>query len=599
MAFRKFKLRTRLAVTYFIMALLPLLSLTIVFYYTSLSHMSELSRDHALEIIRKTNAQSDLRLDKVRESSLKLATDKKLHDIFTNLDTTNEYELIQADRELTNLLKGYFTDNEDLFSYQLATSYFMFGTSGLQGDAYGSKLYRNGIQAGGRLEWVSTYDVAELYNQQEYEKISPEERYYFSAVMQLKGIYLENGVSGSFGPDIETPMLIVTYKADYFKQLLDDIIPIQNASYMVLNQKGEIISHPDLERLAAKPGDTWIQSILQEQNGTENIIMDGNEYIVCFDTSSLTGWTSVVLIPSEALIDGIAPTIRNSALTIAACMFVMSFLLAFLLSRQVARPMKKLLVAIKEVGIGKFGSKIVLKREDNDEFGVVLTKFNEMKEKVQELIQENYESKLREKEAEIMALNVQLNPHFLYNTLNIMNWLAIEKEQKELSKMLISLSNMLHYTTHNYHETGDLQQELDWLKHYIFIMSERYKGKFQVEFDLDEALYAYRVPRLFLQPIVENAILHGFGAITEGGVIRITGGIREGIRQFRVRDNGRGMDASIVENLLDAGSNHIGLKNVNMRIQLLYGDDYGISVQSMLMKGTEVIVRLPCSEASK
>src|SRR5690606_20907428 len=97
----------------------------------------------------------------------------------------------------------------------------------------------------------------------------------------------------------------------------------------------------------------------------------------------------------------------------------------------------------------------------------VLTKFNEMNEKVHTLIQENYEAKLREKEAEITALNVQLNPHFLYNTLNIMNWLAIDKDQKELSKMLVSLSNMLHYTTQNSNETGDLQEELDWLRNYI------------------------------------------------------------------------------------------------------------------------------------
>src|SRR5690606_36531260 len=119
----------------------------------------------------------------------------------------------------------------------------------------------------------------------------------------------------------------------------------------------EIVSHPELKRLAARPGDEWIERILKKQSGTESIVMNGKEYIVCFDTSKITGWTSVVLIPSENLIKDITPTIRNTALTIGFVMFLLSLLLAFILSGQVARPLKKLLVAIKKVGAGNFASK--------------------------------------------------------------------------------------------------------------------------------------------------------------------------------------------------------------------------------------------------
>lgn len=599
MTTKKFALRTKLVLTYFMMALLPLLSLTIVFYYASLHQMSALSRDHALEIVRKTNAQSDLKLEKVRDASLKFATDKTLHDVFSRLDPADQYELIQSDRKMTNLLKSYFMDNGDLFSYQLATSYFMFGTSALQGNAYGSALYNSGMEARGKLLWVPTFDIADVYNQEAYRKIPRSQRFYFSAVMQLKGTFYENGVSGSLAPDIETPLLIVSYRSDYFKKLFDQVIPVQNASYMVLDPEGQVVFHPEIERLATRPGDPWIERILKRGSGTENIKIDGKAYIACFDTSLVTGWTSVVLIPSQALIAEIAPTIRNTALTLGAVMFLLSLLLAFVLSGQVARPMKKLLNAIKQLGVGNFDLKIDLASKPRDEFGVVLTKFNEMNEKVRTLIQENYEAKIREKEAEVTALTAQLNPHFLYNTLNIMNWMAIDKDQKELSKMLVSLSNMLHYTTQNFEETGTLQQELDWLYNYIFIMGERFKGKFRVEYEIQDELYPYRVPRLFLQPIVENAIIHGFGSITEGGLIRIAGEIRDGERRFRVVDNGRGMDAATARKVMAPDSRHVGLKNVNTRIQLLYGKEFGLRFNTEIANGTEVIVNLPCSDIAK
>ena len=520
---RKIRFRTRLAATYFLMAILPLVGLTIVFYYTSLYHVSALTREHVLEIVRKTNAQSDLKLERARESSMKLATSKAVHELFSSLDRTSELALIRADRELQKIMNMYFVGTEDIFSHQLVTSYFMFGASPLQGNAYPSKLYHTAIQENGKFEWIPTYDIADMYNDRSYRRIAAEERYYFAAVMQLKGIYLENGVSRAFHPHIEKPVLVISYKADYFNRLFAGSVPVKNASYMVLDGNGQIISHPEITRLGKKPDDPWIHDILQKKSGTANVLIDGKDFIVCFDTSAVTGWTSVVMFPSEALIEGIAPTIRNSAYTMGVIMFALSLLLAFILSGQVARPMKKLMAAIKKVGAGDFASRIDLKRESNDEFSVVLAKFNDMNEKVNTLIEENYKAKLREQEAEIMALNVQLNPHFLYNTLNIMNWLAIDRDQKELSKMLVSLSNMLHYTTHNHQETGDLHEELEWLRHYLFIMGERFKGKFRVMFEIDEALYRYRVPRLFLQPIIENSILHGFGAITEGGIIRICG----------------------------------------------------------------------------
>lgn len=591
MPFKKMKFRSRLVASYLFLVTVPLLSLAMIFYHISVNRMTDMASKHALEIVRKTNELADLKFNKVKERSLGLVTDKALFEILHNLDPASKYEIVQADRKLTDLLRKYFLDNEDLFSFQMVTSYFTFGTSGLQGNANGTKLYTEAVDAGGKLVWVPTYDFADMYGNKELQIISLQERLMFSAVMQLRSVYLENGVSYSLDPSVERPVLIVTYKTEYFKKLFDNSIPLEGTSYMVVSPKGDVIAHPDLERLAAKAGEPWVRDVLAKKSGTEKVSIDGKDTIICFDTSGVTGWTSIVMIPSGQLIKGIPPAIRDSVIFIGVVLFIVSFILAFFISGQIVRPMKKLLSAIKRVGTGNFESRIA--PDADNEFGIVFSKFNEMNERIQALIQENYESKIREKEAEIMALNAQLNPHFLYNTLNIMNWIAIENEQKQLSKMLVSLSNMLHYTTQNYKETGDLQEEIEWLKNYLYIMGERFEGKFTASFDISGEMYGYRVPRLFLHPIVENAILHGLGSVTEGGIIRIRGYMENGIRWFTVEDNGRGMDEELLESIMRPGSDHVGLKNVDARIRLLYGPDYGLRLVSAIGGGTKVIVRLP------
>lgn len=319
--------------------------------------------------------------------------------------------------------------------------------------------------------------------------------------------------------------------------------------------------------------------------------LEGEAMIVCFDRSEVTGWISIVWTPESALVGGLVQVIQTSIILLAAIMGIVALIYAYFIAGRITKPIKKLLGAMRSVGDGDFQKHVVV--GTNDEFGILLQRFNLMNDRIRLLVIENYEIKLKEQEAEILALSMQMNPHFLYNTLNVMNWTAIENDQKELSKMLVSLSNMLHYTARKEWRAVHLSEETEWMNNYFYIMSFRFEDKFTVSYEIDPLLYEYKMPRLLFQPFVENAILHGFDQTEAGGLIRIRGWIDSGTRYYEIADNGRGMSKDTINAILYKESSSIGIKNTIARIQMTYGNSYGVVISSLPGSGTKVVITLP------
>jgi len=222
--------------------------------------------------------------------------------------------------------------------------------------------------------------------------------------------------------------------------------------------------------------------------------------------------------------------------------------------------------------------------------------FNDMNDKIQQLIRENYETKIRENEANLMELNLQLNPHFLSNTLNIINWMAIENKQNDISKMIISLSQMLEYTLRNNDEIVCFEDDFNWLKNYIFIMSNRFYGIFVVHYNVDPSLNKQKVPKLFMQTFVENSIIHGFEAMQSGGELTIKGIVDGELAKFIVEDNGKGMSKQEIQKAKILDGDRIGVKNIDKRIKLIFGVEYGIVISAEEGIGTKVTISFPLTD---
>ncbi|MBP2116444.1 cache domain-containing sensor histidine kinase [Paenibacillus silagei] len=586
----KITFRYRLLASYILLIAIPLLVLGALFYRTSLKIITEQAQKNVYEIVRKNNEVMDTKLRIVDQNSMSLFLDKDLFRIFNQLDPANEAELFAADRQVTAVLGKTFSQNQDIFAYQLWTSYFTFGQPLPQGEPTQSDIYRMARQAGGKLVWIPTYEFASMFNQPYLQGGNLEFRYLFSATRLLDFTYLSNTKLAKMDAGVERPVLAISFKSEVLKSLYADSLP-GNSRYMVLDPQDRVVASSEPGQVAQIYKEAGLDKLQRENSGARRMKLDGEAVIVCFDRSEVTGWMSVVWIPEAGLVSSLVPVIRTSITVLAVVMGIVALIFAYFIAGKITKPIKRLLSAMRSVGEGDFQTRVDV--VSHDEFGVLTQRFNRMNDRIHLLVTENYEIKLKEKEAEIQALNMQMHPHFLYNTLNVMNWTAIENDQQELSRMLVCLSNMLHYTSRKTWDAVPLSEEMSWMSNYFYIMSIRFEDKFTVEYDMDPQLLAYDVPRLLFQPFVENAILHGFDQTGSGGRIGIRGWINGRTRHYEVADNGRGMSAETVHRILYQKSSSVGIKNTIDRIQMTYGGEYGISIFSTPGAGTKVVITLP------
>lgn len=582
--------RSRLLASYIFLIAVPLIVLGTLFYRTGLQVVTEQAQKNVYEIVKKNNEIMDNKLRIIDQNSTALFVDKDLFGVFDRLNPDNKADLLSADRQVSDALRRYFSQVDDVYAYQLWTSYFTFGQPLPQGDPTRSAIYRAAEKAGGKMVWYPTYDFTEMFDQAYLEKGAIDFRYLFTATRMLDFSYLNNTTLEKLNPGIERPVLTISFKADTLTSLYEKSIP-EGSRYLVLAPDNRIVAGSEKGRVAQVFSDKWVDQVQRTGSGTQRIKIDGVNTIVCFDRSQVTGWMSIVMTPQSALAGNLVPLIRGSTTLLAVMLGIVALIFAYFISGKITNPIKKLLGAMRSVGEGDFQTQVVV--STNDEFGILLQRFNRMNDRIRLLVSENYEIKLKEQEAEIQALNMQMNPHFLYNTLNIMNWTAIENGQKELSKMLVCLSNMLHYTSRKDWGAVHLSEETEWMKNYFYIMSVRFEEKFAVSYEIDATLYDYKLPRLLFQPFVENAILHGFDQTEAGGLIRIRGWIEEGTRYFEVSDNGKGMSGDMVHAILYRESSSIGIKNTIARIRMTYGEAYGVAISSAIGAGTKVTITLP------
>lgn len=586
----KITFRYRLLASYILLIAIPLLVLGALFYRTSLKIITEQAQKNVYEIVRKNNEVMDTKLRIVDQNSMSLFLDKDLFRIFNQLDPANEAELFAADRQVTAVLSKTFSQNQDIFAYQLWTSYFTFGQPLPQGEPTQSDIYRMARQAGGKLVWIPTYEFASMFNQPYLQGGNLEFRYLFSATRLLDFTYLSNTKLAKMDAGVERPVLAISFKSEVLKSLYADSIP-GSSRYMVLDPQDKVVASSEPGNVAQTYKEAWLDELQREKSGARRMTLNGEAVIVCFDRSEVTGWMSVVWIPEAGLVSSLVPVIRTSITALAVVMGIVALIFAYFIAGKITKPIKRLLSAMRSVGEGDFQTRVDV--VSNDEFGMLTQRFNRMNDRIHLLVTENYEIKLKEKEAEIQALNMQMHPHFLYNTLNVMNWTAIENDQQELSRMLVCLSNMLHYTSRKTWDAVPLSEEMSWMSNYFYIMSIRFEDKFTVEYDMDPRLMEHEVPRLLFQPFVENAILHGFDQTGSGGLIGIRGWINGRTRHYEVADNGRGMSAETVQRILYQKSSSVGIKNTIDRIQMTYGGEYGISISSTPGTGTKVVITLP------
>ncbi len=278
--------------------------------------------------------------------------------------------------------------------------------------------------------------------------------------------------------------------------------------------------------------------------------------------------------------------------TILLIMVVVSVLSLRWTSKFIVDRIEALTKNAKAIQDGKL--EVDVTSDDKDEIGTLIRAFGQMVERIKFLIEEVFESKLNEKNYEMRALQQQINPHFLYNTLSMINFMALESGQNDISKITLSLSDFYRTALNKGNNTCSLGDELKNMNAYLDIQQMMHDYEFELDVVIDEELKDYETPNLILQPIVENAIGHGIDLLEDRkGILSVYATSTDDEIYIMVEDNGVGMDEETMEKMLSQNSKGYGMRNVNQRIKLLYGEDYGLHIESIIGQGTVVTIRLP------
>lgn len=408
-------------------------------------------------------------------------------------------------------------------------------------------------------------------------------------------VTLSRSITSVTKPDI-CGVFFVDLNYDAISKLCEKI-SLGNKGYIfVLDGNGSIVYHPQQQLIYSGMKQERIAEVMESR---ESSFLTEDDRLYTISRSEKTGWIVVGVSYLSELMKG-ANKARNLYLIIALLLFAAALLLAYLLSDAITRPITALEKSMKEVEKGNFEHAALEVCAEN-EVGRLSQSFNIMTEEIQNLMEQSRHEQRIKRKYELKALQAQINPHFLYNTLDSIIWMAEWGKTQEVVQMTSSLARLLRRSISNEREVVTVAEEVEYTQDYLTIQKMRYKDKLEYEILVDQEIAQEGIVKLILQPLVENAIYHGIKYKEGKGMIRIRGFRQEDRIVLQVEDDGSGMDEETLTHIFekhtkDTKSNGVGLKNVNERLQLYYGTEYGLKYESKIGEGTTATVILPARE---
>lgn len=383
-----------------------------------------------------------------------------------------------------------------------------------------------------------------------------------------------------------TAVLCITLDYNKIFKPLKNIISEESGT-MVLDQNQNIVYRDENIQ------DNDLADLRESDKILEQI---SKEYVAVNSTSQNTGWKFYLYKTKKSVEKSVYQMLLAEIPLIAGCVLII-FILGMAFSRLFTRKIEMLTENMDQVNHGS--REVTVTSDAEDEVGVLIRSFRRMMGEIDRLISEVYENKIALKEFELKALTAQINPHFLYNSLSIINWMAIKSGQKEISKVTLDLSTFYRTALSKGEDMVTVENCIRNIEAYLSIQLVMHDNDFTVEWKIDPQVKAEKVPKLILQPVVENALEHGLDVKEEGDKILQLSFLDAGDAVLlRVEDNGMGMEQSVAESLVTYQAEGYGLKNVNDRICLLYGEEYKIRITSSVGNGTVVEMRIPKGETS-
>lgn len=467
------------------------------------------------------------------------------------------------------------------------------------------KSYLNGLAVydlkGNSLTYGPTMSWADVKKQTWYQQLLSSKNqeifippHYYSEYRKQDG----DSVFSIAHPIIHDGETIGYVIADIKTSMLKNMFDIRNVNgyslFVIDDQSDRVIFAPVGNSSLYKTTDLDFKKLTAQFNTKTNHFftqLSSIESLVVYQRSNFTPWTIVGFVPKSVVLSSFSAA-SNQVMMIAALCGGICIFLIFLFASALTKNLRLLTKSVSQIDKNNFDFAVNIKSED--EIGRLYQQIKFMIERIQELIAGIKKTEKEKRKSEIQALQAQINPHFLYNTLNTIKFLSVMQGVNNIKDVSESLSNMLHINLDK-RKFISISEETDYLKDYLRIQEYRYSDKFKSIFLVDEDVKNKWIPKLLLQPLLENAIRHGIVPMIGQGIIQIRIFAETGELKISVKDNGVGMNNDKTEEIIHAPSDstHIGIANIQSRIKMIFGDHYGLSILSEENLYTAVEICLP------
>lgn len=581
-------IRSKLILAFSILIILPICINSIVSYYRMVIFIEDKSINSSHTITQQINTTFDTYFKNIDKLSYEIAYSDNVHQWITNDYANNDnkdyaygMDLLAAYRFLEGMRKtAYGIDsisvynNDGRFYYGMSLGSVKSGYK-LKDEEWFSKLH----DSGGEKVLVGPY---------EGKFIDISNRKVISLVRKIKDLKKFSDIGY---------IVIELNMSDMFDNHLKNINRDPGNNIFIINEEGKIIYNNIGQSQVNKSFDQEIFSKIGDlKSGSFQSIYNNKPSLITFYTSSFTNWKVINVTSKNELIKGI-DTVRNNSVAVGLVLIVITFIFSIIISNGIVKPIRKLKKMIGKIEQGDFENTIDIDRRD--EIGMLTISFNNMSQKLKDLIGQIYIKEEEKRKAEIVALQAQINPHFTYNTLGVVKQMATIQKANGISKMLDSLINLLQSSAKYRDKFITVEEELMLIRSYIYIQETRYCGKFSVEYEYEDTVLEYKTLNLILQPIVENAMFHGIQNKDGFGKIVIRIHIVEDNLQYVIEDDGIGMSQEKINDIFSDNNDNferLGISNVHKRIKLYFGDSYGISINSRVNEGTRITIIIPLTK---
>jgi two-component system sensor histidine kinase YesM len=393
--------------------------------------------------------------------------------------------------------------------------------------------------------------------------------------------------------------LIIDVNEEIISKIYSKVKYGKTGKFMIVNANGDIISAYDKSELnkniSREEYFDWLKG-----NDRKGRVFDinGRKCLVSSRVFERTGWIIIGMVPIVEIMEDNVRVSMLIYLAGAVCI-LLGITASFFLSRTISKPIIRLSELMNHAGEGQLGVRI--EADWKDETGMLARSFNKMLQKISNLMDMVYMEQKKKREYELGALQAQINPHFLYNTLESICSLIKLSWTEDALALVLTLGKFYRMVLNKGENIVSIKQEIDIITQYLTIQKVRYRDKLEYAIDVDERILHEKIIKLTIQPVVENAIYHGIKNKPDKGMVCVSGRIEGDMIIISVTDDGIGMDEDTVKNLFpDAGENQgnagFGLRSVDERIKLHFGGDFGVRLESTPGKGTRVDILLPYNQ---